>query len=71
MSNHTYKKPKWKICSGLPVNLFKYRSKMTEAEWDWLAKNLCGRKLFDNMMFPAAVPFCELKGETYRDRLAS
>lgn len=65
MSNLYYKSPKFKICSELPVNLLRYRDKMSEAKWDWLAHHLCGRDPRDNMMFPAAVPWCELTGETY------
>ena len=67
MSKHTYKEPKWLGCFGLPVNLSKYRSKIDERKWDWLAENICGRETFDNMMFPAAVPWCELKGKTYEE----
>jgi len=60
---------KWLGCFALPVNLSKYRSKIDERKWNWLAANLCGRYTSDHMMFPAAVPWCELEGKTYEDSI--
>ncbi|MCI0560979.1 MAG: hypothetical protein MN733_21035 [Nitrososphaera sp.] len=65
MSVQYYKPLKSTYNSSLPVKLNKYRSQMTFVKWKWLAENLCGRNINDDMMFPAAVPWCELTGKCY------
>ena len=69
MSVQYYKpNPRMYRLDWMPVNLNKYRSKiLTARKFDWLVENLCMRHPGDDMMFPAAVPWCELLGYTYEE----